>query len=178
MEKGGALPGFVGDGFRINIDSTDVSALASRAGGRRSDLIRYGGAFGRGEARGMGKLLFDEVVSNPGWMPGATEELRRDFAGLLRRYGEFEPNVSCDAVPLSVIPYRAVNGDLVLYVVNPTVRALDACFDVKASLIRHNGIVRDMWSGRELEVERRGNRVLTRTQIQPMGAATILFRSR
>jgi hypothetical protein len=181
MEKGGVFLGslatdslnqyrFYGR-FGIGIKGQEVEGL---------DLIRHGGAFPVVEKRvGMGKLVvLTKWWSNPGWMPGATEELRRDFAGLLRRYGEFEPNVSCDAVPLSVIPYRAVNGDLVLYVVNPTVRALDACFDVKASLIRHNGIVRDMWSGRELEVERRGNRVLTRTQIQPMGAATILFRSR
>lgn len=122
---------------------------------------------------GRGKLAILNGTWENGWNPASSAEHRRFFREQLTRLGGFEPLAATDSAGIFVTPYRAANGDLLLFIINLSCVPRRAAVDFAGSLVAGTPVVSDLGSGRKLAAKAAGNRWRCGVDVEKFSATVL-----
>lgn len=148
-----------------------ASAETDKLNGR-AFLKRFGiGGLGELEAKAKGnRVRYVEVEAGAGrlvillspwengWELGRDEGSRAEMLALLTCLGAFEPLVSCSVANVSVTPYRAKDGTILVSAINASCIDREPEVGVGKALCPARPVVRDLGSGLILDVTDSGDR--------------------
>ena len=126
---------------------------------------------------GAGRLV---VLLSPwenGWELGRGKGEHAEMLALLTRLGEFEPLVSCSVANVCATPYRAKDGTILVSAINTSCIGREPEIGVGKTLCQARPVVRDLGSGRILDVVDAGGRWMCRTAVPKLDMTMLEIRS-